>query len=65
MSSLPQRQQRVDDERVLHVDEHADRRIDARQLLDREHGVEEAAAGAAVGFGDLDAHDAEVEQLRR
>ena len=56
-------QQRVDDQRVLDVDEHADRRVDARQLLDREHGVEEAAAGAAVGLGDLDAHDAELEQL--
>ena len=50
-------------ERVLHVDEDADRRVDARELLDGEDGVEEGAAGAAVGLGDLDAHDAEVEQL--
>ena len=56
-------QQRVDDERVLHVDEDADRRVDARQLLDGEHRVEERAAGAAVALGDLDAHDAELEQL--
>ena len=56
-------EQRVDDQRVLHVDEHADRRVDPRQRLDRQHRVEEAGAGAAVALGDLDAHDAEVEQL--
>ena len=56
-------QQRVDDERVLHVDEHADRRVDARQRLDRQDGMEERRAAAAVALGDLDAHDAEVEQL--
>ena len=47
-------QQRVDHERVLHVDEHADRRIDARQRLDREHRVEEGRAAAAVDLGNLD-----------
>ena len=56
-------QQRVDDERVLHVDEHADRRIDARQRLDGQHRVEERAAGAAEAFRHLDAHHAELEQL--
>ena len=56
-------QQRVDDERVLDVDEHADRRIDARQRLDGEHGVKKAGAAAAVRFGNLDAHHAEPEQL--
>ena len=55
-------QQRVDDQRVLHVDQHADRRIDAGQRLDGEHGVEERAAGPAEGLGHLDAHDAELEQ---
>ena len=34
-------EQRVDDERVLDVDEDADRGIDARQRLDRQHRVEE------------------------
>ena len=48
-------QERVDDERVLHVDEDADGRVDPRQLLDGEHGVKEARAGAAVRLGDFDA----------
>ena len=48
MSSLPQRSTALIDERVLHVHQHADRRIDARELLDGEHRVEEAAARAAV-----------------
>ena len=48
MSSLPQRSSALIDERVLHVDEHADRRIDPRQRLDRQDRVEEAGAGAAV-----------------
>ena len=56
-------EQRVDDERVLDVDEDADRRIDARQRLDREHCMEEARAGAAERLGNLDAHHAEIEQL--
>ena len=55
--------QRVDDERVLDVDEHANRRVDARQRLDGEHGVKEAGAAAAQVFRDLDPHDAEPEQL--
>ena len=63
MSSLPQRSERVDHQRVLHVDQHADRRIDARQRLDRQDRVEEARAAAAVALGNLDAHHAEVEQL--
>ena len=41
-------QDRVDHERVLNVDEDADRRIDPRELLDRYDRVEEAGAGAAV-----------------
>ena len=53
---------RVDHERVLHVDEHADRRIDARQLLDGEDRVKKPAAAAAEALGNLDAHHAEVEQ---
>ncbi len=50
-------------ERVLDVDQHADRRVDARERLDGEHRVEEARAAAAVGVRDLDAHHAEVEEL--
>ena len=57
--------ERVDDQRVLHVDEHAERRVDARQRFDGQHGVEQRGAGAAVFLGNLDAHDAEVEELRQ
>ena len=56
-------QHRVDDQRVLDIDQHADRRVDPRQLFDRQHGMKEAAAGAAMGLGDLDPHHAEVEEL--
>ena len=55
-------QQRVDDQRVVDVDDHADGRVDARQLFDGEGRVEEGAAGAAVDLGHLDAHDAQVEE---
>jgi hypothetical protein len=54
--------QRVDHQGVLHVDQDADRRIDLRQRLDRQHGVEEARTGAAEGLRDLDRHHAEIEQ---
>ena len=37
--------------------------IDPRERFDGQHGVEERGAGAAVALGDLDAHDAELEQL--
>src|SRR6185436_16909430 len=56
-------QEGVDHERVLHVDQHANRRIDARDRFHREHRMKEAGAAAAVALGDLDAHDAEIEQL--
>ena len=46
----------------MDVDDHADGRVDARQLFDGEGGVEEGAAGAAVDLGHLDAHDAQVEE---
>ena len=55
-------QQRVDDQRVVDVDDHPDGRVDARQLFDGEGGVEERAAGAAVDLGHLDAHDAQREE---
>ena len=56
-------QQRVDHERVLHVDEHADGRIDRRDLFDREHRFKQRARRAAVLLGNLDAHKAEFVQL--
>ena len=55
--------QRVGHERVLHVDEDADGGIDPRQRLHREDGVEERCAGAALGLGNLDRHDPQVEEL--
>ncbi len=54
--------ERVVDERVLDVDEHAARSIDVRELFDDEHGVEERRSGAAPLFRDFDAHDAELEE---
>ena len=55
-------QQRVDDQRVLDVHEHAHGGVHARQRLDRQHRVEERGARAAEALGNLHAHDAEVEQ---
>ena len=56
-------QDRVDDQRVLHVDQHTDGWVDAREFLDDEHGMEESPARPAVSFGHLDRHDPEREQL--
>ena len=58
-------QQRVDDEGVLDVDEHADRRVDPREFLDDQDRVEERAAAAAEPLGHLDAHQPHVEQSRQ
>jgi hypothetical protein len=55
---------RVVDERVLHVHEHADRGVRGRDLLDRDAGLEEAPARAPVRLGDVDPHDAHLEELR-
>ncbi len=46
-----------------HRQRHA--RIDARELFDADAVVDGAHAGAAVGLGELDAHQAEVGQLRQ
>ena len=53
----------VDDQRVLDVYDDGHRGVDPRQLLDGDHREEEVPAGPAEGLRDLDAHDAEVEQL--
>ena len=58
----PLEQQRVH-KRILHVHEDRSRCIDGRQLFDREHGHEQAAAGSAVRLGNLDPHEAELEEL--
>ena len=48
------------DERVLHVDQHADGHVDARDALDDEHRGDERRPRPAVLLADLDA-----EELRR
>ena len=62
-SSLPQRSSALIDERVLDVDQHADRR-DRRATAPRPRARRgRSGRRAAEGLGDLDAHDAEIEQL--
>ena len=58
----PLEEQRVD-EGVLNVDEDRRRRVDGRQLLDGEHGHEQAAPSAAERLRNLDSHQAELEHL--
>src|SRR2546423_1898814 len=53
----------VIDESVLHIHQHADRRVDAREFLDADDCGEEGSARAAVLFRRLDAHQSEVEEL--
>ena len=51
------------DERVVDVDHDGHGRVHARQLLDGGNGGGEVHAGAAELLGDLDAHQALLEQL--
>jgi hypothetical protein len=53
----------IDHQRVLHVDQHANRRVDARERLDGKHRVEECAPPATLRLVDLDPHHPQVEQL--
>ncbi len=46
--------QRVDDERIVHIDQDGNSGIDCGDGFDRQDGVKEAAAGSAEGFGGLD-----------
>lgn len=50
-------------QRVVHVDEDADAGVSAGELLDADDGRGEVHAGAAVLLGDLDAHEALLEEL--
>ena len=52
----------VDGEGVLHVDQDADCGVDCRDLFYGEDGAEEGGADAAVFFGNLDAHEAELKE---
>ena len=56
-------QQRVGDQGILHVYHDAGRGIHAGGFLNRQNGFEEAAAGAAILLGNLNAHEAELEKL--
>ena len=56
-------QQRVVDQRVLHVDDDAGGGVDARQFLDRQDRFEEFRAASAVLLGNLNAHQAELEEI--
>ena len=53
----------VVDQRVLHIDDDAGGRIDARHFFDRENGLEELRAAAAVLFGDFDSHQSELKEF--
>ena len=52
-----------DDEGVLNIDENAHGWIHCRNLLDSENSFEERAGSPAVLLGNLDAHQAEVEEF--
>ena len=55
--------QRVIHQRVVHVDEDGNCRIDGGDGLNGEYSVKEAARRAAHGLRDLDAHDAQLKEL--
>ncbi len=56
-------QQRIIDQRVLHVHHDAGGGIHPRHLLDRQDGLEELAATATVLLGNLDSHQAKLKEL--
>ena len=57
-------QQGIDAKRVLHVDQHAHRRIDCGDLFHGQDGLEKSSPGAPVFDGDFNAHQAKIEELR-
>src|SRR5579863_445397 len=56
-------QQRVVDQRVLHVDDHARRGVHPRQLFDRKNGLKKLCAAPAVLLGNLNPHQPQLEKL--
>ena len=56
-------QQGVVDQRVLHVHHNAGGGVHARQFLDGENGFEECSGAATELLGNLDTHQAELEEL--
>jgi len=57
-------QQRIDAQRVLHVDENAYRRVDRGDLFHGQNGFEKSSPGATIFDRDFNAHQAEIEELR-
>ena len=62
-SAVAHLQQRVVADGVLHVDDHAGRRVDRGEFFHRQNCLEEGAALAAIFLGDLDPHQAHFEEL--
>ena len=56
-------QQGIVDQRVLHVDDHAGRGVHARQFFHRQDRLEELGAASAVLLGNLNAHQAKLEEI--
>ena len=52
---------RIVEQRILHVDDHRRRRIDLRQLLNRQDRLEEISTLPAVLLGNIDRHQTEIE----
>jgi hypothetical protein len=57
-------QQGIDAKRILHVDQHAHGWVDGGDLFHSKNGLEEGSSGPTVLDGNLDAHQAEIEELR-
>ena len=55
--------QRVDDERIVHIDQDGNSGIDCGDGFDRQDGVKEAATGSAEGFGGLNPEESQLEEL--
>src|SRR5213593_4150082 len=51
-------------QRVLHIDEHAEGRVDTGNFLNCKNRHEKAARTAAEFFGNVNSHQAELEQFR-
>ena len=50
-------------DRVLNIDNHAGGGIDCGDLFNRKHALEEVTALSAVFFGNLDAHQTQLEEF--
>src|SRR5262249_37750322 len=52
----------VDDEGVLYIDEHTNRRVDARKRFHGKHRMKKCGTGSTMTLWNFDTHHAEVEQ---